>query len=256
MKKRERSWRYDYISQISNYFNKSNEDDVSKLLLENSADSFRTSLEQYKLNHPLNSNYKYSILLLDHSIEALLKACLAVDSKLNILKREDTSKIIQTIGIQDCIYKLQEIDKLQKRDIILEDNFINAILDLHAVRNDVWHLGFLGNKNLLDRLISYCSCVYWALLMIYLPEYGIRSMLTRQQFETLLSFEGIWHFVKYSAARIIYEWEQTLDIEQERYFLRHCKECLNQSIIVDRNSGSCKCRCCGQKYKFSDFVDK
>jgi hypothetical protein len=251
--KKIRSPRAEYASPILEYFNKGNEESVSKLIMENSVDSFRSSLDHYNSIRPLNSNYKHSIILLDHSIETLLKARLAAVSKHKILLNNDFKKDIstlKTLRFPDCI------DKLSNDGIILKPNFKEALLDLHEVRNDIWHFGFWGKKAPLDDLISYCSCIYWVFLMNYMPEYGIRPMLTKQQFDTLLSFECHWLFAEISIARIISDWYEAQKIEQNRYFIQDCKECHSLSVILDRNSKTGRCRCCGQEYKMSDFINK
>ncbi len=247
MSKREKSWRVDYVSPIRAYFDNNKELEVSHLLMENSADSFRTSLEFYTANLPFNSNYKHVILLLDHSMETLLKARLSLDAKDSILQRRHILKLDKTLNIHKCIYELQ------KNGIILSNNYLTAICDLHDVRNDIWHFGFLGKKDPLDKLISFCSCVYWVFLMTHMPKYGIRSMLNSQQFETLMSFEDRWHFAKYHAVQLMCAWHESLNIEQSRYYARYCKECLTLSTIIDTYSGTARCRCCGQDYKASDF---
>jgi len=238
-----KNWRVECTSPVGEYFKNKNNLDVSKLIFENSADSLRIALDHYINNLPSNSNYKHTILYLDHSIETLLKSRIALEEKNLILYNKNAIELENTINIKGCIKELEKID------VILEDIFKNAILDLHIIRNDIWHFGFLGNMNNLDKLISFCSCVYWVFLMKYMPHYGIRLFLNSKQFETLMTFDKIWHIASYCAAKIMSDWQQTLDVEQERYEVKYCKECLTLSAIKDNSKGSCRCRCCGFECK-------
>jgi hypothetical protein len=237
----------EFALPLREYFDKNDNARICLLLIENSADSLRTSLDQYELNLPYNSNLKHTIFLLDHSVETLFKARLARDDKYAILRSQKDLSLEKTLGIRDCL------KRLGKLGITLDRNLESAILDLHEARNSIWHFGFLGREKPLRSLISYCYCVYWIFLMKYFSDRGIRPMLRQKQFDTLMSFEDDLHLVMGYAAELMYEWSMQLDIEQDRYLQRHCKDCINFSVILDLYEKTAKCRCCGQVYKMSDF---
>lgn len=223
---------------VSKHFEESGNNEISELLLANSADSLRTALDYYQTPLPHNSNYKYSILLLDHSFETLFKSRISQESKEAIIKSKNEENF-KTLGFDDCF------NELEKKGVILSDQFKGALVDLHSIRNDIWHFGFLGNKENLDRLISFCSCVYWVFTMKYMPKYGIRPILKSKQFDLLMSFENSWHFANYSAAQIMVEWHENLDPDQDQYIPDVCEECLTPSFITDKYNGTSKCKCCG-----------
>lgn len=215
------------------------------MLLANSADSFGSAISQYMSPNADNSNYKHVILLLDHSIEILLQARLCLENKSLILRNQKSKKLGKTIGFGKCVLELRV------HGISLGGNFESAIFDLHEIRNDIWHFGFLGRKDRFESLISYCSCVYWVFLMKHLPRIGVRQMLDSRQFSTLLSFDKKWHLVTYYAAKMMSEWHTTLDVEQERYSVSDCTECRNLTLVADTRTRKTRCKCCGYETRAS-----
>ncbi len=241
--------RYEYASLVNKFFNESSDEEVSKVLMENSACSFRTALEYYRTKNSINSNYKYAIMMMGHSYETVLKARLALFGKGEILSRNSAKGRIETLNVFKCV------EQLNRHGIIVSENHKKAVKDLREVRNVIEHFGFLGNKVILDQLISFCASVYWAFMIEYMDNYGIRKMLTDDQFETLMTFEEEHHFAKCKAAEIMYQWSLNLHLEQDQYLLRHCKECLTLSIILDLSSSKGRCRCCGTEYKLNEYAD-
>lgn len=240
----------DIPSFATKLFYESNNKEVSKLIFENSICSLRKGLTELLNPQTENSNYKYAVIIIEQSLELLLKSRLALNDKDLIRIHKSNGMRIKTIDLEKSIKCLSE-----ECSINISENDKKALKDFREFRNETEHFAFLGNKVVYDKILSYLVSFYWAFLVRNMPSLSFRSLLSRQQFDLARNFEHSNRKAYIAAKENISKFFNSFEVEERDISMSVCKNCIMDTLIVDNEAQNTKCFLCGEKSNYiSDYA--
>ena len=224
-------------------------------LMENSIDSLNEAMNYYIKSKEEEENrlFKYAILLLNHSIELILKEILEREHSSLIYKDIDDSDSIETVSIYQALNRIKNVCEID-----FPEHFKSRIIDLARERNKIQHYKVNIEKGLAVKLLNNGYAIFKYFLSDVLNEKlnDYKNLISDDMVCELESLEDTYKSLKKLATEVIsgrsYEYLYFKYYDDKKLKLP-CPKCSEKYIAKDDN-GNYKCYFCYTEFDSKENI--
>lgn len=221
-------------------------------LLENGLDSLSEAISYYVRADEENEDrlYKYSIMLMSHSVELILKRILEKEHYSLIYKDVDAiGKRQETVTIDQALQRIKGICKIN-----LLQNMVDSIYKLTGERNKIQHYKVDLQKAEVIKLLNESYALIKYLLHEILGENieDYYNIIPTDDIEILEGLDGVLQKLRELATKIIKDNNESyarLKYYQDKSVKIPCP-CCGEKYVVEKSPNSYRCYIC-----YSEFND-